>query len=337
MKLFPESAYSQLEFDKVKSLLANYCQTDHARQKAQELRIHTRKDFIDTQLRQSFEYHQLLQNGIYFPNDYILNLSRQLKMLSIPGAVLGGEEFMDLRKLAESMERIFRWFDAERKGAYSAMASVIVNTHYEKAIIQLIDEVLDESGQVKDNASEDLKNIRMSLYRKRNELRRVFDKIIAKLNKQGYLAEIEESFMSGRRVVAIFAEQKRMVKGILHGESDTRKTAFIEPEETIELNNEIFSLENEESKEVYRILRELTSRLSVHADLLKAYLVVIGEFDFIRAKSKLALDMNAVFPNLSDQSVIYLEDAYHPLLYLYNKKTGKPTIPVTISLDDSQR
>lgn len=337
MKLFPESAYLQLEFDKVKSLLANYCQTDHARQKAQDLRIHTRKDFIDVQLRQSFEYHQLLQNAIYFPNDYILNLARELKLLSIPGAVLNGEEFMSIRKLGESMERIFRWFDAERRGAYSAMASVIANTYYEKAIIQLIDEVLDESGQVKDNASEDLKNIRMSLYRKRNELRRVFDKIVAKLNKQGYLAEIEESFMSGRRVIAVFAEQKRTVKGILHGESDSRKTAFVEPEETIELNNQVHELENDERKEIYRILRQLTGRLASYAGLLSIYHGIVGDYDFIRAKAKLAADYRGEFPAIVDKAHVHLVNAYHPLLYIYNQRSQKPTIPVTITLDDNNR
>jgi len=337
MKLFPESAYLQLEFDKVKSLLANYCQADHARRRALELRIHTRKDFIDTQLRQSYEYHQLLQNGIYFPNDHILNLARELKLLSIPGAVLNGEEFMGIRKLAESMERIFRWFDAERKSAYSAMAGVIANTYYEKAIIQLIDEVLDDSGQVKDNASEELKNIRISLYRKRNELRRVFDRIVAKLNKQGYLAEIEESFMSGRRVVAVFAEQKRTVKGILHGESDSRKTAFVEPEETIELNNQVHELENDERKEVYRILRQLTSRLSAYAALLSIYHTIIGDYDFIRAKAKLAVDYKGEFPAVVDKAHVHLVNAYHPLLYLYNQRTGKPTIPVSITLDDADR
>ena len=216
-------------------------------------------------LRQSFEFRQLLQNGVYFPNDYILNLSRELKLLGIPGAVLGEEQFMQIRKLAESIKNIFRWFDNERKTANYGLAKVIEHTHYEKAILQLIDDVLDENGSVKDNASEDLKRIRMNLYRKRNELRKIFDRIIQKLNKQGYLADIEEAFLNGRRVVAIFAEHKRMVKGILHGESDTRKTSFIEPEETIDLNNEVFSLENEESREVYRILRELTSRLSVYA------------------------------------------------------------------------
>ena len=126
------------------------------------------------------------------------------------------------------------------------------------------------TGQVKDNASEELRNIRMNLYRKRNELRTLFDKIVSKLNKQGYLAEIEESFMSGRRVVAVFAEQKRTVKGILHGESDSRKTAFVEPEETIELNNAVYELENDEQKRSVPVLRELTARLSVYASLLPA-------------------------------------------------------------------
>ena len=337
MKLYPESASVQLEFNKIKELLVNYCQAEHARDKAQQLRIHTRKEFIELELRQSHEYRQLMVNGIYFPNDYILNLAKELKLLSIPGAVLSGEQFMQLRKLAESMEKIFRWFDSERRIAYDGLAKVIDGTYYEKVIIELIDDVLDDYGQVKDNASEELKNIRLSLYRKRNELRRLFEKIVSKLNKAGYLADIEESFMSGRRVVAIFAEQKRTVKGILHGESDSRKTAFVEPEETIELNNQVHELENAERKEVYKILRELTAKLSVYATLLTNYHSVIGEYDFIRAKAKLGIEIRGEYPVLTDKSHIQLVEAYHPLLYLYNQKTGKTTIPVSITLDDNKR
>ena len=160
--------------------------------------------------------------------------------------MLVGEQLTNIRKLAMSIEAIFRWFDEERRINYPALAEVIKGTYYEKKILEIIDEVVDEAGNVKDNASEDLYSIRMNLYRKRNELRRMFDRIIQRLNKQGYLAEIEESFMNGRRVVAVFAEQKRTVKGILHGESDSRRTSFIEPEETIELNNTITELDNAE-------------------------------------------------------------------------------------------
>ena len=337
MKLFPESAIVQLEFDKVRDLLAEHCKSEYAKTKAADLRIHTRKEFVDLELRQSFEYRQLLQNGVYFPNDYVLNLSRELKLLGIPGAVLGGEQFMLIRKLAESIKNIFRWFDAERKTGYYGLAKVTAATHYEKAILQLIDDVLDENGNVLDNASEDLKRIRMNLYRKRNELRKIFDRIIQKLNKQGYLADIEEAFLNGRRVVAVNAEQKRMVKGVLHGESDTRKTAFIEPEETMEMNNEVFSLESEESREVYRILRELTSRLSGYSGLLTEYHNAVGEYDFIRAKAKLATDMNGEYPMVVDRAHVHLVNAVHPLLYLYNKKSGKPTIPVSVTLDEKNR
>lgn len=337
MKLYPESAHIQLEFDKIKDLLSAHCQSEYARSKAAGLRIHTHKSFVEAELRQSHEYRQLLQNAIYFPNDYVLNLAKELKLLSISGAVLQGDQLLQIRKLAESMEKIFRWFDTERRQAYGGLAELIKGTHYEKAVIAGIDEVIDDTGQVKDSASDELRDIRMSLFRKRNELRRVFEKIIARLNKQGYLAEIEESFMNGRRVVAVFAEQKRMVKGILHGESDSRRTAFIEPEETMHLNNEVSELETEERKEIYRILRQLTAKLSVHAGLLSVYHSIIGEYDFIRAKAKFALDINGEYPVVLDKAHIQLVQACHPLLYLYNKKAGKPTIPVTLTLDGEQR
>jgi len=337
MKLYPESAYIQLEFDKVKELLKAYCQCEYAKQKADQLRIHTHKKFIDTELKQSHEYKQLIQNGIHFPNDYTLNLYKELKLLSISGAVLAGDQLLEIRKLAESMEKIFRWFDTERRQAYEGLTEIIKDTYYEKAIIALIDDVVDEQGQVKDSASPELAEIRMNLYRKRNELRRVFEKIISRLNKQGYLADIEESFMNGRRVVAVFAEQKRMVKGILHGESNSRRTAFIEPEETSHLNNEVSHLENDERKEIYRILRKLTERLSAYSELLKVYHIILGEFDFIRAKAKFAMDISGEYPLVADKAQIHLVNGYHPLLFLYNKKLNKPTIPLTLSLDQSRR
>lgn len=337
MKLYPESTAAQLEFDKVKELLANRCQSNYAIDKARQLRIHTHIKFIETELKQSHEFKQLLENRIFFPNDYVLNIEKELKLLSISGAVLSGEDLIQFRRLAESIERIFRWFNEERRVAYNGLYNIAANTHYEKFIIEWIDAVVDELGTVKDNASDTLKNIRLNLYRKRNELRRVFDRIVSKLNKQGYLAEIEESFMNGRRVVAVFAEYKRAVKGILHGESDSRKTTFIEPEETISYNNDLNELENEERKEIRKILRALTSKLSQYAPLLTNYHYILGEYDFINAKAKLALDIHGEYPIVHDKAFVHLVEAYHPLLYLYNKSSGKQTIPVYVNLDEQKR
>lgn len=229
MRVFPESALVQLEFEKVKALLLAHCRTEYAKEKAAQLRIHTKKEFIQLELQQSYEMKLLLEQSQYFPTDYVLNLSRELKLLSIPGAVLSEDQLVNIRKLAENAKSIFHWFDAERQTAYPALSNVIEGSYYEKVILELINDVLDESGIVKDDASEALGSIRMNLYRKRNELRREFEKVLKKLQKQGYVADIEKSFLNGRRVVALFAEQKRQVKGILHGESETRRTVFVEP------------------------------------------------------------------------------------------------------------
>lgn len=333
MKFFPDSTLQQLEFDKVKELLSVHCRTEHAKGRTQQLRIHTRKDFIEIALQQTNEYKTLQQSGQLFPNEFVINISRELKLLGIPGASLSGEQFLLIKRLAVNTANIFRWFTVEMRETYPGLASVVSSNYYEKAIIGLIDDVLDEVGVVKDTASTDLAEIRLKLYRKRSEIRKVFDRIVAKLNKQGYLADIEESFMNGRRVLAVFAEQKRMVKGVLHSESDSRRTSFIEPEETTDLNNEIFSLEYEEQKEVFKILRSLTQQLSIYATLLKSYHDIAGDYDFIRAKAKFAIEIGGNYPMLVDRAHINLINAYHPLLFLHNQRNNKPTVPVNLKLD----
>jgi DNA mismatch repair protein MutS2 len=337
MKLFPESASHQLEFDKIKNLLTDHCRSEFARKKAQELRLHTQKRFIEPELLQTHEYKLLFQNHLYFPDDAVLNLSKELKLLSIESSVLSGEQFLQIKKLVNAIQQIFRWFTPDRKVAYPSLDLVIQETYFEKKIPLLIDEILDEYGTVKDSASDKLADIRMALYKKRAELKKVFARIVSKLNKLGYLTDIEESFMNGRKVLAVFAEQKRMVKGILHGESDSRRTSFIEPEETTQLNNDIFSLENEERKEVHLILQKLTTKMRAYHSLLIIYHQVIGEYDFIRAKAKLALDYNGNLPALHDKPMLKLVNAVHPLLFIYNEKLEKPTIPVNLSLDDKNR
>ena len=337
MKLFPHNAPQQLEFTKIKELLESYCRSEYASLKATDLRIHTRKEFIEPQLYQTYEYKLVFESSLYFPDDAVLNLKKELKLLSIDGSMLSGEHFLQVKKLCSAINQIFRWFNPDRKISYPFLAQIIETTYYEKQIPALIDEIIDEYGMVKDGASEKLAGIRISLHRKRVELKRVFDRVVSKLRKEGYLTDIEESFMNGRRVLAVFAEQKRLVKGILHGESDSRRTAFIEPQETSHLNNDIISLENDERKEVHVILQKLTTRMRVHHPLLSAYHDILGEYDFIRAKAKLAIDYQGSMPSLTDKAMVKLSKAYHPLLFIYNKKLNKPTIPVDLNLDDTNR
>ena len=337
MLLYPQSTLTQLEFDKIKKLLLQYCETYFAINKVENLRIHTHIKFIEAELNQTSEFKLILQHQQHFPLDFFINIDKSIKILSIAGATLIEEEFINIKSLAENIKSIFRWFDAERKLAYPFLSLIIEHVSYEKNIQTWIDEVIDETATVRDNASDDLQKIRLSIFKKRNELRRVFYKVISKLAKAGYTADIDESFSNGRRVVAVFSEYKRQVKGILHGESDSRKTAFIEPEETIQLNNDLYSLEVEERKEVQKILKNLTQKLSIYSSVINAYIEVIGNFDFVKAKAKLAIDYNGNLPNVIDKAIIDLKEAYHPLLYLYNKKINKKTYPISIELNNDSR
>ncbi len=337
MRFYPESAPIQLEFDKIKALLVEQTQTLIGKDKAESLRIHTRKEFIETELRQTYQYAQLLAMGQTFQHGTVFNLQKEVKLLSIPGAVLTGEVFLQFKSLADNIESIFRWFDDERIDRYSSLFAILSATHIEKSISTSIQKIIGDDARVMDTASDELSRIRMQLYKKRNEQRHSFERILSKLQKSGYIADIEESFLNGRRVLAIYAEHKRIVKGILHGESDSRRTSFIEPEETIDINNDIYSLENDEKDEEYRILKQLTSQLSVHAPLLKQYMEIIGEFDFVRAKAKLAQMMDGHLPHVTENAEVKLVKATHPLLLLYNKKSGKKVVPLDLYLNDKQR
>ncbi|MFN5914895.1 MAG: DNA mismatch repair protein MutS, partial [Chitinophagaceae bacterium] len=193
MRLYPESASVQLEFDKVRSLLVELTKTALGRQQAEELRIHTRRSYIETELRQSHQYLQLLAKGQSFQHDHVYAIAKELKLLGISGAVLSGETFLEIKSLAETIEYLFRWFDEERKAEFNALFEVLSITRFEKSIPDQISRIIGEDGRVVDNASDDLARIRLQLYKKRGEQRRTFDKLLNKLQRSGYIADIEES------------------------------------------------------------------------------------------------------------------------------------------------
>ncbi len=336
MQLYPAHAREALEFDKVCLLLKHKCRTDSAREQVENLRFHTRMDYLEKALKQTHEYRTLLGSTDYFPNDFTLNIEKELKLLSVTGATLGQDDLSALRQLAINMRNILLWFK-RHDNLFNELRAISSHIVYHKEIAEIISSVLDDSGNIKDNASKELMHIRGEMASKRQELRKIFENVLRKLTKQGYLADISEGFLNGRRTVAVGAEHKRIVKGILHGESDSQRTVFIEPEETIELNNEIFSLERAETREIKRILAETTKQVAVYHPFLHSYYEVAGVYDFIRAKALLAADMNGQMPRLSPHPGVHLVKALHPLLYLHNKEQNKPTYPLNIQLDRDKR
>lgn len=336
LQFYPEQALERLEFEKIRQLLLSKCRTTYARNTVQHLKFHTKKEYLELSLQQVHEYKQTLGGNDYFPNDFTKDITSELKLLRIPGAVLKGDDFLALNQLTITIRDILLWLKRQNN-LYPSLETIAILVEYQKEIPKIINEIIDDAGVVRDSASTELMQIRHDIEKKRQQLRKAFEGILRKLNKQGYLADISESFMNGRRTVAVVAEQKRIVKGIMHGESESGKTVFIEPEETIELNNDISSLEREEGREVYRILKELTAQLSAYHPHFESYFKLCGVYDFIRAKALLAQDMNAFMPRISPHPGTHLIKAYHPLLLLHNKEAGKVTHPLTISIDKDNR
>jgi len=336
MQLYPAHAAEALEFNKICQLLKQKCRTDAARERIEGLRFHTHINYVKLALLETSEFKLILESADYFPNDYTRNVQKELKLLAVAGAVLTGEQLLALRQLAFNTRDILVWFKKNNE-LFPTLRALSENVTYEKEIYTIISSVVDDAGTVKDTASRELSQIRSRLSSLRQELRKAFEGVLRKHNKQGYLADISEGFLNGRRVLAVLAEYKRIVKGILHGESDSQQTVFIEPEETIGLSNEVFSLERAEAKEIQRILAQTTATLSQYHPQLDAYYELVGLYDFIRAKALLAIDMQGNMPQLSPHPGINLIKAVHPLLYLHNKQNNKPTIPLNITLDRNSR
>ncbi|HET8572301.1 MAG TPA: DNA mismatch repair protein MutS [Edaphocola sp.] len=338
LQLYPGNAAQRLEFDKIRQLLLDKCTTDDARQRAANLRCQSNIAWIEKALLQTKELFQTFNLGVgdYFPGTTIKNLERELKLLTLPYASLQIADLVSLRKLCHNIQTLFRWFKGKTE-LYPNLFALLSDTAFEPAILDLMATVIDEHNHLRDDASDHLKQIRMALSDKRRQLRQVFDANVRKLGKQGYLADIGESFLNNRRCVAVLAEQKRIVKGIIHGESDSGKTVFIEPENTVLLNNDITLLELDEQKEILQVLRALTAKLSVYHPVLQQYYRLCGIYDFIYAKALLARDMDAQMPAISPHPGTKLIQACHPLLFLKNRKEAKNIVPLNVQLDREER
>ncbi len=333
MQLYPSNILDKLEFTAIQELLFGHCRSVLGKRKVEEMSFSTDADWIRQELMETDDYKRILLTQSYFPLDFIIPLDREIAFLGIGNAVLVAEEIINIRKTCLTMDRIFRFFKNNLR-LYPHLQLIVEHTVYEKAIVETIDHVMEETGHVRDKASKDLYDIRTRLSKRRSELSRVFQKVLQRMNKEGVVTDVEQTFLNGRKVVAVFAENKRQISGIIHGQSETGKTSYIEPAETVELNNEIFELEREEEREVTRILRQLTSDLSVYRPLIIAYQAALAKFDYVQAKAKLSVQLNAVCPIVHQKPGVRLKDAMHPLLYKHNLANNKPTIPLNLFLND---
>lgn len=337
LQLYPKQAEEKLEFDKIKALLIQKCQMNETKKRFETIRFHTKLDYLKTALNQTHEYKLTILSGSEsFPNQFSTDISKALYLLKVKNATLRTEDLHHIRLMAMNIHGILIWIKKNHE-FYPYLSQVMEEVEYEKEVNRIINAIIDDNAQIKSTASKELFSIREELNLKRQVQRRTFEKVIKKLQAKNMLADTTESFNNGRRTAAVLAEYKRQVSGILHGESESGKTVFIEPEETIFINNQVGELERAEEREIIRILKDATAQLSIYQPILSVYYEKCIEFDFIAAKAKLAVELHAELPNITPHAEVNIVQGTHPILYLHNKKAGKETIPLNVHLNRKNR
>ncbi|MBL7828647.1 MAG: Smr/MutS family protein [Saprospiraceae bacterium] len=330
----PKDVQAKLEFDKVIDLLEKEALTPMAAERVRALRPDIDFKKIDLELRETRDYKLALEKNDRFPLQSFPDIRPELRMLEIEGYTLQMESFQGILRILTIVRDIFKYFGAgPKKDIYPKLFDLIRPLSFDEGLIKAINSVFDEKGDLRPDASPDLMRIRKETLQKIRELDGKFRQLVQEYRSKGWLSDAPESFRSGRRVLSVPAEHKRKIRGIIHDESDTGKTAFIEPEAIIEVNNDIFDLEQEEKREIFRILRQLSDTIRPYSTLIGSYLETLVHFDFVQAKARLAVSMRAGMPILKEKPIISIKKGYHPLLYLKNKISGKKTIPFELRLN----
>jgi len=334
--IFPVDFEYKLGFDQIRQKLKEHCLSLSGASWVDRIRFSSNADFIRVLLKQNLEFRQILEKGEPFPSRYFFDAHEWLQKISLEGNWLESEEFLNL---AYALETILasKSFLEKSKALYPELFRLTEQVTLTAHVAQQIHFKIDDKGLVKDAASSELAKIRKRLRDEQSRVRKLGEQIFRDSVGQGWVPEgALPTIREGRVVIPIQAEHKRKLKGFILDESATGQTVFLEPAEMLDANNEIRDLEHSEKREVIRILREMTDELRMQLPALKASFQFLGQVDFIRAKAKFSMEINADLPILENQPGMVWYQATHPLLYL-NLKGKREVVPLNIELDHQDR
>lgn len=328
-------AEEDLEFGKIRGCVEQFCFTETGKKRAQDLHLIPNVGSIIFELRCVNEYLDSLRN-VSIPSLQSEEILTEIDILESRHGVLHEEQFGNIRQLSRGVNHVLRFF-ISHEDLFEHIRKRTKDVFITQEIIDAIHHVLDGNCIVKSSASERLAEIRSKLKSYQKQVDRMFQTELSRHTQAGFLHDTRESFINNRKVLAVVSEHKRKIKGKVVGSSGTGRITYIEPEINTGLNDEIAILTQEERDEIYRILKELTAEMKAHLSLIKAYQELLIDFDFLRAKARFAEEVNGAYPIISKKPIVELIDAYHPLLYLENKKRNETTLPQSITLNPDQR
>jgi len=334
--IYPAELEIKLGFDQIRAKLKSYCFSNAGAEWVERMRFSNQGDFIKTLLKQNLEFRQILEKGEAFPSRYFFDATDWLQKISLEGNWLEADEFLNLAYALETIVAC-KTFLAKSQDIYPELFRLTEPVTVTSQLAQAIHSTIDDKAQVRDTASPELAKLRKRLREEQARLRKLAEQIFRTASEEKWVPDgALPTIREGRVVIPIQAEHKRKLKGFILDESATGQTVFMEPTEMLDANNEIRDLEHAEKREVVRILTELTNTFRLQLSVLKNAFQFLAQIDFIRAKAKFSLEINADLPIIEKQPELVWYNARHPLLYL-SLKGKRDVVPLNIELDQQDR
>ncbi|WP_178985300.1 endonuclease MutS2 [Winogradskyella helgolandensis] len=331
-----EKTLKDLEFSTVLNQVSTHAITALGKQAILNILPFTEEEQLMRELIYVNEYLASFENDNRIPNHGFETIAKELKLLKIENTYLEVSSLQKLVSMSLTVNSILK-FLKKFEEYYPQLQQFSNHIEINTGIIEQVDAVVDRFGDIKDDASPLLSNLRKSINILKGKINSSFSSALNTYHNLDYLDDIRESVVENKRVLAVKAMYRRKVRGAIMGGSKTGSIVYIEPETTLQYTRELNNLEYEEKEEVIKILKELTDYIREFLPLLRDYQEFLTQLDVISAKAKYAQSMNAILPEFSKERRMHLRDAYHPLLYLNNKEKGEHTFPQTIGLEKDSR
>lgn len=335
---YPQNIEQKIDFQVIRDSLKGCCTSSLGRERVEQMQWLTHYPEIQSLLHCLREMMAILTDPtLNFPKGEIYDLREALSRIRIEGLFLDENDLFSLSKMLSYSAQLERFFATLDKTKYPILSSSLI-TSSPSNLITLIDRVLDRYGKMRDNASPELARIRKEIAASQGSVSRALNAILRQAQAEGILEkDAAPTMREGRLVLPVPPAYKRKIGGIVHDESATGKTVFIEPQQVVEANNRIRELEGEERRERIRILMALTAEIRPEIPAIIATEDYLAEVDFLCAKALFALDIHAIIPEVNNHTHIQWREAYHPVLLLNFRRLGKTVVPLTLTLDKKQR
>ncbi|MGQ2985324.1 endonuclease MutS2 [Flavobacterium sp.] len=331
-----DKTLKDLEFHTVLEAVASGCTTEPGHEKAMLITPFKNKEELMEALKQTSEYVSSFDNNNALPNHGFEPITNEIKFLAIEDSYLDATAFRKIASLSDTANTLIKFLE-KFNDYYPNLNARALQVEYTKEILKSIDKVVDKYGEVKDDASPDLANIRREMGMVKGRINQSFASALSQYNGMGYLDDIKESVVENRRVLAVLAMYRRKVKGSILGSSKTGSITYIEPEATLKLSRELANFEYEEKEEVKRILKQLSIVIRPFVPLLYDYQEFLTDIDVVSGKAKYARRINALLPAITNDKRLYFREAFHPILLSNNNRKGEITYPQTIELTQDNR